>query len=904
MRHLYALLFFILGLTVLKAQEPSIEPAFFSPTDEITITYDVTGTGLASLSDAWIWMWLPDLNPVYDAPSNANPASSDPSATNPARMTKSVQDGRTTFSIILTPTLFYNRPASDITTLGMLLKGNDFSDGQTDDYLATVSDGFDVILTSPSGSFGFFDTAETITISAETSESANLVVSVDGVEIASTSGTSISTPHTIIDDGNVHVVEVTANNGTETQSVTYSYTLTPTPETEAVPAGAQDGINYLDGTSVTLVLTAPTKSNVFVLGDFNNWTIDQDYLMKVDGDQFWLTLSDLTSGEEYRFQYLMDGDIRISDPYTEKIGSQFDDPEIIADNRYPGLAPYPSETTEAVGYIQTNQTDFSWSPFIRPDVEDLIIYELLVRDFTEERTYDAVTERLDYLADLGVNAIELMPVMEFEGNLSWGYNPFAMFAVDKYYGTEEDLKILIDEAHKRGMAVILDIVLNHQFGRNSLVRQDNDGLYGAPTNDNVWFNRTARHPFNVGYDMNHESEYTKDYIDRVNTYWLEKYHVDGYRFDLSKGFTQVNSGGDVGFWSEYDASRIALLKRMADVIWASDPTAYVILEHLAVNSEEKELSDYGMMLWGNMNGSYRSLVKGSSVSLDGVYHVNRDWDDPHLVGYMESHDEERLAWDLFNNTSQSLNEGLTRLKMAAGFFFMVPGPKMLWQFGELGYDEELNNDRLGIKPTRYEYLDDPARKQLFDFYKSLINLRTKTDYVQTQYFDWNTSGFIKWITIDHPDVQFHVMANFDDQEQTGNYHFPESGTWYDYFTGASFAVTEPEGPVTLQPNEMYIYVSEPIENYIEGAPLVTGVTAQALSDGLAIYPNPSQDFVQVTSDQNEIIRMTVRQMDGKLLKQASWVQSGALDLRDLNAGLYMLEITAGGRMVRRRLLKE
>ena len=120
---------------------------------------------------------------------------------------------------------------------------------------------------------------------------------------------------------------------------------------------------------------------------------------------------------------------------------------------------------------------------------------LLVRDFTDERTFQAVIDRLDYLEELGINAIELMPVMEFEGNLSWGYNPAFMLAVDKFYGTETKLKQLIDEAHKRGMAIILDIVVNHAFGRSSLVRLNNDDLYGPPTAANVWFKPNGKTRF-------------------------------------------------------------------------------------------------------------------------------------------------------------------------------------------------------------------------------------------------------------------------------------------------------------------------------------------------------------------------------------------------------------------------
>ena len=108
-----------------------------------------------------------------------------------------------------------------------------------------------------------------------------------------------------------------------------------------------------------------------------------------------------------------------------------------------------------------------------------------------------------------------------------------------------------------------------------------------PAADNPWFNQDATHPFNVGYDFNHESLQTQKFADRVLAYWLTEYRFDGYRMDLSKGFTQVNNPSNVGAWSAYDASRIALLKRMYDEMRTVDSSAYFILEHFADNTEGK-----------------------------------------------------------------------------------------------------------------------------------------------------------------------------------------------------------------------------------------------------------------------------------------------------------------------------
>ena len=141
---------------------------------------------------------------------------------------------------------------------------------------------------------------------------------------------------------------------------------------------------------------------------------------------------------------------------------------------------------------------------------------------------------------MGFNAIELMPVSEFEGNLRWGYNPTERFAVVKFYGTKEMLKELVNDCHTRGFAVILDIVPNHGFGTDPLARLylDGDGSIAA---NNPWFNETARHPFSPGYDYDHGDPWTKEFWKRVFDFWMDEFHVDGYRVDLSKGLTQTNS---------------------------------------------------------------------------------------------------------------------------------------------------------------------------------------------------------------------------------------------------------------------------------------------------------------------------------------------------------------------------
>src|SRR5690606_34784822 len=116
-----------------------------------------------------------------------------------------------------------------------------------------------------------------------------------------------------------------------------------------------------------------------------------------------------------------------------------------------------------------------------------------------------------------------------------------LFAPDKYYGSKEKLKKSIDKCHAEGIAGILDIAMNHHDMPNPYGMMDFNFDTGKPTSNNKWFNVDARHPFNVFFDMNHESTYTQSYLDTVNYYWINEYHIDGYRFDLSKGFTQANN---------------------------------------------------------------------------------------------------------------------------------------------------------------------------------------------------------------------------------------------------------------------------------------------------------------------------------------------------------------------------
>ncbi|MGD2035196.1 MAG: alpha-amylase family glycosyl hydrolase, partial [Bacteroidales bacterium] len=670
----------------------------------------------------------------------------------------------TTYVLHITPDLktYYEIPdGTGVEQLAFVFRNPDGTQQTSNIYYDVYDPGLSVSLTEPSGDL-VVKLTDTIDIFAEaimlgTSDPDSITLYIDDA-ISHISYEDTLRYEFIVSTAELHWIKVIADNGTFHVADSAFFFVRDDLTVADLPAGAVDGINYIDTSTVTVVLHAPYKDNVLLIGDFNDWQLDNDYLMNrtPDEERYWLTLSNLTKGEEYAFQYLVDGNIRIADPYTDKILDP-DNDESIPESSYPDLKPYPKgKTTQIVSVFQTAQDTFRWEveQFVPVSVTDLVIYELHIRDFVENSNFKTVTDTLDYLEELGINAVELMPVSEFEGNDSWGYNPSFYFAVDKYYGTKNDFKLFVDECHKRGMAVLMDLVLNHSYGQSPMVRLYFDpqaGEYGQPTPESPWYNEECPHePWCWGYDFNHESAATKTFVTRVNRYWMEEYKIDGYRFDFTKGFTNTIGDG----W-EYDASRISILKAMYDSIKAVNENALVIFEHLSENTEETELANYGILLWGKMTDPYNEATMGyhdgSKSDLSGISYLSRSWDMPHLVGYMESHDEQRLMYknQTWGNSSgnydvKGLNTGLARMEAAATFFFTVPGPKMVWQFGELGYDVDIDEPcRVCRKPIRWEYFDHANRYRLYQVFSALIRLRTEEDLFETTDFSLDVSSALK-----------------------------------------------------------------------------------------------------------------------------------------------------------------
>jgi glycosidase len=599
-----------------------------------------------------------------------------------------------------------------------------------------------------------------------------------------------------------------------------------------VPAGADDGVTFINsGKSAIFNIYAPGKKTMYLIGDFNNWSKTATPMIKTpDGTRFWVQVDNLDPSIEYGYQYYIDNTLTVADPYSHKIL----DPTNNADQGipttvYPNLKAYPtSKTTGIVSVTQGNPPAYIWktSNFTPAPQKNLVIYELLVRDFVATHSYKELTDSLNYIANLGVNAIELMPVSEFEGNDSWGYNSNFMFALDKYYGTPNDYKAFIDACHAKGIAVIMDMVLEDQFGSSPMVRMyaTSTDPSAGPSANSPWFDQTNMHPDAVGWQLNHSKAATQYFTENVMKYWVQEYHIDGYRFDEAKGYTQVNSGNDEGAWAAYDQTRVDLWTRYNNYMKSLNPNLYVILEMFSANNEEAKYAAQGMMCWTNLSTPAEQATmgyndSGGSWDLSGLFYNGYGFPNtapsPYgLVAYFESHDQERLqfkngAYGNVNGTYsvKDLATGLKRDEMGAAFMFSSPGPKMVWQFGERGYDISIDNGgRLGDKLPHWEYMNDVNRRHLYSIYRKMINMKIKNPVFATTNFTYDLGNdAVKWIQLLDASADVEVVGNFAVTPQTANITFPATGTWIDNITGATYNVTSTTMSMILAPGEYHVY---------------------------------------------------------------------------------------------------
>ena len=876
----------------------------------------------------------------------------------------------TTYSLTISPNLysyFGVSPSASITQICVVFRSDTGAQQSTDNFLSVGA--FQANLATPAiNSTTILSAGQNLNITANNSNgTASYNLLANGTSIFTSTGTVFSYNDQNITTNKNYDLQIT--QGATTFSRKFAVMINPGTVLAALPSATLvEGINYNpnDATKATLVLDAPFKDFIYVAGSFNNYTPTAAYAMKKDSSpsstKFWLELTGLTPGQIYHYQYwVVDASpianspalVKTADPYSTLVLNTYDDPYIPASS-YPNLPAYPLGQDREVTVLQTGQTPYNWqvTNFNKPKKEDLIVYEVLIRDFDANRNYQDLINKIQYFKNLNINAIELMPVMEFEGNESWGYNTSFHMALDKFYGTESKFKELIDVCHQNGIAVILDVALNHAFGRNPMNRMwmndpDGDG-WGEPSSENPYFNQVATHSYGVGSDFNHQQPRTQQYVRRVIEHWIKDFKIDGFRWDLTKGFTQ-NCTGDEGCTGSYQADRVAVLKSYADYswfgqnssapgAWNGDPTHYAIFEHLGNDSEEKEWANYrlnetpskGVMMWAEMTYAYTQLIEGYAVGGDisRIGHkAHADFQGKRVMGYPESHDKDRLMYSAmtYGNSAgvsplNNLNNSLSRMSAIGATSLLVPGPKMIWHFAELGMQNSIytcNNGsvntesdpttgdcKLDTKPQPQwteNWLANANRNKIYNDWSKMIALKIQEPVFEGDYTISTNGNNIRQRVYVYdnslPTTQLKnvvVLANFSVAPQNIVPDFPYAGTWYNLMDNTPLVVTNTATAISVAAGQSVIYGNKP----------VTLNTDQfETSTGISLYPNPSAAYFSVNTN---VTKLEIYAISGQLVKSfGANSDQYQYNIGELTNGLYLVKATdTDNRETTMRMIKQ
>lgn len=392
---------------------------------------------------------------------------------------------------------------------------------------------------------------------------------------------------------------------------------------------------------------------------------------------------------------------------------------------------------------------------------------------------------------------------------------------------------------------------------------------------------------------------------------MKEYKIDGYRFDLAKGFTQRQSSNDSQF-KLYDQSRVDIWKGYYDKIRSYDKDAYVILELFSEDKEEKVLTDMGMTVWANQNGDTRNAVKGFGSDFTRYSYNERGFTKPAAVGYMESHDEERVVYDASKKSkvSANLQTVLERTKAATAMFLTIPGPKMIWQFGELGYDISIDqNGRTGRKPIKWDYFQDVDRLKLYKTFAEIIKLRTSQEIFKTTDFQIDLAGLLKRTSIN----KMVIIANTDVQVVSVANLFPNTGKWYDYFTGNAMNVDDLTFKFSFQAGQFHIFTNyalpKPEANLVPWTLSNVLANEEEPNQSFKVYPNPSKDFIYIEIPvlTKGSISLKINDVNGRNISESELMAGQKvypIDIQKLTQGTYFLNAEQGEKRLVKKIVKE
>ncbi len=561
----------------------------------------------------------------------------------------------------------------------------------------------------------------------------------------------------------------------------------PPHRVDNLPQGTPWGATVNEDGTVTFALHAPGKRFVSLVGDFNAWDPFADMMVASPDGTWWLTRP--VSNGTHRYQYCIEGRQLLADPYAQDV-------EWKDEAGREGHQPW-----DARAVLEVGKSPFVWTAenYVRPPLNQMTIYEFHIDDVAPGGGFTGVVAKLDYIREMGFNAIGPMPWMEFTTDRSWGYNPAFHFAPETAYGTPDELKHLIDEAHKRGLAVIMDAVFNH-MDRNSALYQ----LYGADYDTSPYFRQFRGE--NWGFpDLDQTSRAMKRYEADAIRHWLTDYRLDGIRFDATR-FVEWEGYNDWG------AGWLAWAGKQAD------PGAYMIAEHIPSDPDLIHRTEMDST-WGDaFRWNIRSFVEEARLDraelarlLDPVQMGFADVSG--RIAYTESHDEERVMRNL-RQRGFSQEEAHRRSLLALALTLTAPGPAMIYSGQEFGEDtaKTVGPNPLNWKRTK-GWFGERARN-LQEATRALTTLRTTHPALRTSVVQMQEDGLPDDVAVyvrGEGQEYVVVASNFGHRKRRVEVRLPQAAFWRNVLDDKDVnAGSRGEISLTLEPGAVAVFATPPV----------------------------------------------------------------------------------------------
>ncbi len=473
-----------------------------------------------------------------------------------------------------------------------------------------------------------------------------------------------------------------------------------------------------------------------------------------------------------------------------------------------GYQPYVWSTPEA-----------QWST---PLLSDLILYEINIAELSGdlERARNIVA----YLQDLGVNALEIMPLSNVASSVDWGYLPIGYFGVDERFGRRSDFQALVDICHQHGIAVIVDVV----YGHTGVDFPYYDAYMRLQYRENPFMGPFAKDYFsNFGKSTDFNRQFTRDYFFTANQHWLDVYHVDGFRYDCVPNYWDGPLG--VGYASiAYETYQLAKAKvAQKQSYWTrfdagpGDPLALVQIAEQLEDPEGVLRTTYSNGTWQNRTfDAARNVARGDrgrlfdlglSLALYGYPEqedTNGDVIPKLALQYIENHDHERFLCNFGISNPDEAGNPLFQQGDRDGWYMLQPyliallmskGIPMLWQgeeFAENYFLPELGAGRVSLlRPLRWDYFYDGSGRPIVGLVRKLLRIRRGRSHIRhgTLFFfnDWERyqrRGVLLFARYDGPHYTL-VAVNFGDLDEIVPFWFPMAGDYLEELHGGGLDLT-------------------------------------------------------------------------------------------------------------------